>query len=86
MSEHADTSLLLYWKAWAALLVITLVMAFFTSTGVIVVGIAAKVTIIGAWFMHLKQERLDFVLYVAVSLVFFSLLLFGLIAPDGAAM
>ena len=76
----------LYWKAWATLLAITLMMIFFTSTGMIVVGMLAKATIIMAWFMHLKYEKLDFILYVVLSIVILSAFLVGLILPDGRVM
>ncbi len=75
-----------YWNAWLVLLGITALMLFMSSTAIVVVGMSAKAVIIAAWFMHLKQERFDFILYVAVSIVFFSAILFGLILPDGQVM
>ncbi len=86
MNDIAASPYLTYWKAWGALLVLTLLMALASSPFIIVLGIAAKATIILAWFMHLKEERLDFVLYVVVSLVFFSWLLYYLTIPDARAM
>ena len=75
-----------YMKAWAALLTLTIIMVFVSSPVIIVMGILAKVSIIAAVFMHLKDETFDFVLIIAFSIVFFAALLFGLIAVDGMAM
>jgi len=76
-----------YWKAWAALLVITLLMVFQpTHWPVIVVGIGVKLAIIASVFMHLTDETVDFVILVGFSILFFALILFGLIIPDGVAM
>jgi hypothetical protein len=62
-----------YWKAWAALLVITLLMVVLpTHLPVILVGLA--------------DETVDFVIIVGFNILFFALFLFGLIAPDGLAM
>jgi hypothetical protein len=76
-----------YWKAWAALLVITLLMVVLpTHLPVILVGVAVKVAIIASVFMHLADETVDFVIIVGFNILFFALFLFGLIAPDGLAM
>lgn len=85
-SPYGAVDYSVYWKAWGALLALTLMMAFISSPGFIVAGIVAKVTIIMAWFMHLKEEKLDFVLYVVVSLFFFAWLLYYLMIPDARAM
>jgi caa(3)-type oxidase subunit IV len=86
MSETHAPSYALYWKAWLALLAITVTMVFVGSTPVVVAGIAAKAAIILLWFMHMRYERLDFALFVLVSMFFLALVLFGLIVPDGRAM
>ena len=75
-----------YMKAWITLLVITVIMVFVHSPTIILIGILAKVSIIAAVFMHLKDETLDFVFIIAFSIVFFSALLFGLMVPDALAM
>jgi len=75
-----------YFKIWAVLLVITLLMVFTHNPAILLPGMAAKATLIALWFMHLKDERKDFIFYVAASIVIFSLVLFGLIAPDGTVM
>jgi len=76
----------IYWKVWLVLLGITLLMVFITTPAVLIAGMCAKATIIALWFMHLKSERLDFILYVAGSIVIFSAVLFFLIMADGLAM
>ena len=75
-----------YWKAWGALLVITLAMILISHPILIVIGMSIKATIIVLWFMHLKYERFDFILYVLLSTFLTSLVLFGLIATDGYNM
>jgi len=75
-----------YLKAWVTLLVITIVMVFVHSPVIILIGILAKVGIIAAVFMHLKEETLDFVFIIAFCIVFFSALLFALMVPDALAM
>lgn len=75
-----------YWKAWGALLVVTLAMVFISGRVLLIAGMALKASIIAWWFMHLRSERKDFVFYVVFSIVVFSLVLFGLIAPDGMVM
>ncbi len=83
---HVEFSYKPYWIAWLCLLAITLAMVFIGNQAVLIVGMALKATIIGAWFMHLRYERLDFVLCVALGILATSLVLFFLIAPDGRAM
>jgi len=82
--EQADYSS--YFKAWAVLLVVTLLMVFLHNRAVLLFGICLKGSIIGWVFMHLRNERKDFVFYVVGSIVIFSAVLFGLIAPDGLVM
>ena len=76
----------IYWKAWLILLGITVLMLLVQNPSFLAAGMAAKATIIALWFMHLRHERRDFTVIIAVSIVLFSLVLFGLIAPDGLAM
>ena len=76
----------IYFRAWLILLAITVLMLVIQDPSFLVAGMVAKATIIALWFMHLKYERIDFTLLVAVSIVLFSLVLFALIAPDGLAM
>ncbi len=76
----------IYLKIWMVLLVITLVMVFTKKPAILLPGMAAKATLIALWFMHLKDERKDFIFYVASSIVIFSLVLFAVLVPDGRAM
>jgi len=83
---HAGVPHLTYWKAWAALLAVTLVMILVTNPVLVTIGMTIKAAIIVLWFMHLKYERFDFILYVLLSTFLTALVLFGLILPDGYAM
>lgn len=92
MNAHATTdaethapSYGVYWAAWLVLLAITLVMLAISKPALLIAGMAAKATIIALWFMHLKSERLSLILTVALGIVVTTLILFGLIAPDGMA-
>lgn len=86
MTEPAAPDYGIYFKAWLVLLGITIVMVFLSNPAILVVGMAAKAAIIALWFMHLRYEKLDFTLLMVVSILFFSLVLYGLLVPDGLAM
>jgi len=86
VAAEAAPNYAVYLKAWVVLLCITLLMVAYTHTGVLIAGMVAKATIIALWFMHLRYEKRDFVLYILLPIVGVALLLFGLIAPDGLAM
>ncbi|MFQ5739931.1 MAG: cytochrome C oxidase subunit IV family protein [Acidobacteriota bacterium] len=81
----------LYWQVWFLLLVLTLTMVFLDQASIsrlalvlmLVVAMLGKASLIGAYFMHLRFERLALVASVAVGLLVTGLLLFSLIAPDG---
>ncbi|MHC4954816.1 MAG: hypothetical protein ACYTGZ_13100 [Planctomycetota bacterium] len=75
-----------YIKAWGVLLAITILMVVLPTPTVILLGIAAKIAIIAAVFMHLMDERGDFVIIIGFSIVFFAAILFALIVPDALAM
>ncbi len=75
-----------YWKAWLFLLGITLVMLTFKHAALLITGMSVKAAIIVFWFMHLKKERFDFVLYILAGIFVTALVLFFLIMPDGRAM
>jgi hypothetical protein len=72
-----------YWKAWLALLALTLFMVF-APIGPPAIGAAIllKVTIIGLWFMHLRYERPALSVTLAVVTLATAFVLFGLIAID----
>ena len=81
----------LYWITWAWLLTLTVVMLFLGSSelasGLIIplllVGMMAKASFIGANFMHLRFERIALILIVVVAIVFTAVALFAGIASDG---
>ncbi|MBI4575942.1 MAG: hypothetical protein HY722_06735 [Planctomycetes bacterium] len=71
-----------YWVAWGVLLAMTLVMVSLATPALLLAGILTKAAIITLFFMHLRHERLDFALGVALATVLTGLVLFGLIAVD----
>lgn len=83
---QAHPSYRTYWIAWLVLLGLTLFMIGVATPPVLLVGMAAKAGIILCWFMHLRYERLSFVLTTLCAIFATGLLLFLLIAPDGMAM
>ena len=83
---HTAPDYKIYLKVWLTLLVVTLVMVFFQNRAVLIGGMMIKASLIVLWFMHLLYERIDFILLMLVSIAFFSVLLFGVIAPDGLVM
>ncbi|MHC4971361.1 MAG: hypothetical protein ACYTG3_03430 [Planctomycetota bacterium] len=85
-TTHPAPNYMVYLKVWLTLLVITLVMVFIQNRAVLIGGMVIKASLIVLWFMHLLYERIDFILLMVVSIAFFSILLFGLIAPDGLVM
>jgi cytochrome c oxidase subunit IV len=81
-----------YWIAWSALLALTVVMmgldrapmpreAFLAT---ILLAMAVKASIIGAYFMHLRFERLPLVLGILIGLPLNAAILYFLIVPDAA--
>lgn len=83
---HVQVSYKTYWYAWLCLLVLTLVMVFIGDPPVLIAGICVKALIITLWFIHLRYEKLELVLYVLGGIFATALVLFFLIAPDGRAM
>lgn len=71
-----------YWKAWAVLLVLTLMMIFISHPAILVGGILVKAAIITALFMHLRWERMDFALGIVFATLLTALVLYLLILPD----
>jgi caa(3)-type oxidase subunit IV len=86
MTATATPHYRVYLRIWVVLLVITIIMVFTQKPAILLPGMMAKATLIALWFMHLKDERKDFIFYVVASIVIFSLVLFALIVPDGQAM
>jgi hypothetical protein len=80
---HAESGYRNYWIAWAILLAITLLMLIVGNPLLLIVGITVKASIIALWFMHLKFERRDFLLYVLLGLFATSVVMIWLIYLDG---
>jgi cytochrome c oxidase subunit IV len=80
-----------YWFTWLALLGLTLVMILIGRAGLpakvmlplVLTGMLAKSGLIGAYFMHLRFERLILVAAVVISIIFTCASLYFLIAIDG---
>ena len=90
MASHATTSLKTYWVTWSVLLVLTLIMLVLDQTPmsrllfvlVMVAAMLTKATLIAGTFMHLRFERVAFVLMIVVGLFINGVILYGLIVPD----
>ena len=80
-----------YWRIWAVLLVLTLIMVFVDQRPltrsvlvlVLVAAMLAKASLIAGYFMHLRFEKLNLILIISVGLLITGFILFALIAPDG---
>jgi caa(3)-type oxidase subunit IV len=89
MSEATHHGYGTYWKTWGWLLVMTtlaLGVGYVEMPGgvkaFLLVGVTlAKVGIIGAYFMHLRSEKLDLIL-ITFSPIILSLILFFFMVPD----
>ena len=75
-----------YWTAWLALLVVTVLMVFVANRSVLIAGMVFKAAIILMLFMHLKYEKFALIVTVLLGVFATSLLLYGLLIPDGMAM
>jgi cytochrome c oxidase subunit 4 len=79
-----------YWIAWAVLLALTMVMVAIDQAGLprgvflaaVLSAMLVKAAVIGAYFMHLRFERLALALAIVVGLPLNALILYVLIAPD----
>ena len=82
----------IYWMSWAALLVFTVIMLWADSAAmprtpfvIFMIGaMLTKASMIGANFMHLRQESAWIGVTVVVGLLVTGTILFVLIAPDAA--
>lgn len=80
-----------YWLTWVLLLLLTLTMVFITQAplsraligGFLVLGMFTKASLIGAYFMHLRFEKMNLVATVVIAILFTAAVLFLLVAPDG---
>lgn len=86
----SETGYGVYWRAWLVLLALTLVMIFLDQASVsrpvlvsiLLIAMLVKASVIGAYFMHLRFEKLSLALGVAVGLLVTGAILFFFIAPD----
>lgn len=82
-----------YWMIWMALLALTVIMLAVEGLGltgvtlalVLVGAMLLKATLIGGWFMHLKEEQLFIMLCLVLGTLVTAAFLFFLIVPDGMA-
>jgi cytochrome c oxidase subunit IV len=90
-TDGKTTTFKTYWIAWAVLLALTLAMIAVGAAklphnamvALLLLGMAGKALVIGAYFMHLRYERITLVLIVALSLALTGTALFLGIALDG---
>lgn len=81
-----------YWITWVMLLVLTFLMIWIGTASfpllltvvLLILAMMMKASLIGAYFMHLRFERLSLVITVAAGILITALLLFVLISFDGA--
>jgi caa(3)-type oxidase subunit IV len=79
-----------YWVAWLVLLTLTVTMivaeaalpARAVTVAVVVFAMIVKVTLIGAWYMHLRYERLALVASIVIGTFATAVALFALLVPD----
>ena len=86
MSSQLAARYKTYWMAWLALLVVTVIMVFVANRSVLIAGMIVKATVILLLFMHLKYEKFALIVTVLLGVFATSLLLYGLLIPDGLAM
>jgi len=88
--EHAAGGYRIYAVTWFWLLVITIVELaivllhvprILLATSLVILALM-KATLIVAYFMHLRYEKLSLVYAVVVPMVFLAVVLFAFIAPD----
>ncbi len=80
-----------YWATWLFLLLLTLSMLAVGWLSLpkalivllLLVAMLVKASLIGAYFMHLRFEKLSLVLMVALGILATAAFLFGVIAFDG---
>ncbi len=90
-STHPQAGYKSYWVTWGILLAITGFMLVADSWSfskpflvvLLMVAMMIKALLISGQFMHLRFEKLELVLAVAGTILFFSAFLFVLIAFDG---
>ena len=95
MSDHTTGNpYKIYWTTWGILLVITVAMLaaekFHMPRWFLVIFLlafmAVKATMIGGNFMHLRFEKGNLAVMVAVGIVLTSLILFSFLTPESASV
>ena len=95
MSDHASGNpYKVYWTTWIVLLLITVAMLaaerFHMPRVFLVIFLlafmAVKATMIGGNFMHLRFEKANLAVMVAVGIVLTSLILFSFLTPESASV
>ena len=92
--EPQHVSYRTYWISWGLLLVLTVIMLLAEElqlgaavTLLVLLGaMVVKATVIGAWFMHLKYERVALVLSVALGILATGGALFFLLLPEALSV
>ena len=82
----------IYWVVWGVLLVLTFVMIFVgeanlnavTKAALLLVGAAAKASLIIFYFMHMRWEKPTLAMTVLVGMFLTGALMFALPAYDGS--
>ncbi|MCS7311815.1 MAG: cytochrome C oxidase subunit IV family protein [Acidobacteria bacterium] len=90
-TEHTHGGYRLYWVTWLWLLILTIFMLGFEVLRMprffmvlaLIVFMLVKAAFIAGNFMHLRFERLNLIVTVAVGLLITGAVLFVLIYPDG---
>ena len=95
MSDHTSGNpYKIYWTTWVVLLIITVAMLgaerFHMPRVLLVLFLlafmAVKATMIGGNFMHLRFEKTNLAVMVAVGIVVTSLILFSFLTPESASV
>ena len=95
MSDHSSGNpYKIYWTTWVILLIITVAMlaaeSFHMPRVVLVLFLlafmAVKASMIGGNFMHLRFEKTNLAVMVAVGIVVTSLILFSFLTPESASV
>lgn len=95
MTTHsAGNPYKIYWTTWGILLVITVAMLMaekfhmprLVLVAFLVAFMAVKAAMIGGNFMHLRFEKANLGIMVAVGIVVTSLILFVFITPEAASV
>ena len=92
--QTSDNPYKIYWKTWVVLLIITVAMLAAERFHLprlflilfLLAFMAVKAAMIGGNFMHLRYEKANLAVMVAVGIVLTSLILFGFLTPESASV